>query len=169
MRAALILALCGILAVVTQTTLLGRLGILPAPPNLILILSVYIGLRLPTSWGAIGAFLLGYLLDTVSGSVPGLNCFTMTLIFAMVYFVSGRLWMQNPFTRFAIMILACVLEITTLATYFTMTGSMGTAGGGVLRTLMIEAALALLIAPLAFSILHFYIPAIARKKIHATE
>ena len=88
MRAALILALCGILAVVTQTTLLGRLAILPAPPNLILILTVYIGLRLPNSWGAVGAFLLGYLLDTFSGSVPGLHCFTMTLVFAMVYFVS---------------------------------------------------------------------------------
>ncbi|HAC78926.1 MAG: rod shape-determining protein MreD [Candidatus Binatia bacterium] len=169
MRAALILAFCGILAVVTQTTLLGRLGILPAPPNLILILSVYIGLRLPTPWGALGAFLLGYLLDTVSGSVPGLHCFTMTLVFAMVYFVSGRLWMQNPFTRFAIMILGCILEVTTLAAYFTMTGNMGSAVGGVLRTLVIEAALALLIAPLAFSALDFYIPAIARKKIHAAE
>lgn len=169
MRAALILALCGILAVVTQTTLLGRLAILPAPPNLILILTVYIGLRLPNSWGAVGAFLLGYLLDTFSGSVPGLHCFTMTLVFAMVYFVSGRLWMQNPFTRFAIMILACVLEIATLATYFAMTGNMGTAAGGILRTLAIEAALALLLAPLAFSLLDFYIPAIARKKIHAAE
>ena len=169
MRAALILALCGILAVVTQTTLLGRLGVLPAPPNLILVLVVYIGLRLPTPWGALGAFLLGYLLDTVSGSVPGVHCFTMTLVFAMVYFVSGRLWMQNPFTRFAIMILACVLEVATLATYFTMTGDMDTVGAGVLRTLVVEAALGLLVAPLAFSILDFYIPAIARKKIHAAE
>jgi rod shape-determining protein MreD len=169
MRAALILALCGILAVVTQTTLLGRLGILPAPPNLILILVVYIGLRLPTPWGALGAFLLGYLLDTVSGSVPGLHCFTMTLVFAMVYFVSGRLWMQNPFTRFAIMILACVLEVATLAAYFALTGDIGSTGGDVLGTLTVEAALALLIAPVAFPVLDLYIPAVARKKIHAAE
>ena len=169
MRSALILALCGILAVVTQTTLLGRVGILPAPPNLILILVVYIALRLPSPWGALGAFLLGYLLDTVSGSVPGLHCFTMTFVFAMVYFVSGRLWMQNPFTRFAITALACILEVATLATYFALTGDMETTGGNVLQTLTVEASLALLIAPLSFSLLDFYIPAIARKKIYAAE
>lgn len=169
MRSFLILALSGILAVVMQTTPIGRLGILPAAPNLILVLVVYLGLRMPTRAGALGAFLLGYLLDTFSGSVPGLHCFTMTLVFAMVYLVSGRLWMQNPVTSLAIMVLACLLEIFTLASYFAWTGVLGASASGLLGKLTTPALLALLVSPLLFTLLDAYVPLIRRKKVHAAD
>lgn len=169
MRSSLILALAGILAVVVQTTLVSRLGILPVAPNLILVLVVYLGLRIPTVWGAIGAFLLGYLLDTFSGSIPGLHCFAMTLVFAMVYLVSGRLWMQNPVTSFAIMGLACLLEIFVLATYFGITGAFASGGAALLQTVVVEALLALLVSPLIFAVLDAYVPPVRRKKVHAAE
>ncbi len=169
MRSFLILALSGIFAVVIQTTQIGRLGILPAAPNLILVLVVYLGLRVPTPAGALGAFLLGYLLDTFSGSVPGLHCFTMTLVFAMVYLVSGRLWMQNPITSLAIMVLACFLEIFTLTAYFAWTGVLGAGAAGLLGTLATPALLALLVSPLLFTLLDAYVPPVSRKKTHAAE
>lgn len=169
MRSILIMALAGIFSVVVQTTLAGRLGFLPVAPNLILVLVVYLGLRIPTPAGAIGAFLLGYLLDTFSGSIPGLHCFTMTLVFAMVYLVSGRLWMQNPITSFAIMVLASILEVTTVASYFALEGTLGTNLGALLRTLSGEALLALLVSPLIFSILDAYVPPIRQRKVHAAE
>lgn len=169
MRSTLILALSGVLAVVIQTTMTSRLGFLPVAPNLILVLVVYLGLRIPTGWGALGAFLLGYLLDTFSGSIPGLHCFAMTLVFAMVYLVSGRLWMQNPVTSFAIMVLACLLEIFVLASYFALTGAFASGGAILLRPLFIEALLALVVSPLIFPLLDAYVPPVPRQKAHAAE
>ncbi|MBY0277036.1 rod shape-determining protein MreD [Candidatus Binatia bacterium] len=167
MRSLLIFAMAGVLAVVVQTTLVQRLGFLPAAPDLIVTLCVYLGLHYHTAAGALGAFLLGYLLDTFSGAVPGLYCLTMTLVFGMVYLVSKRLWMENPMSNIAAVALGSAVKIVTVVLYFAIVATRSVNWWFVLRTLMLEALLALLCAPAVFAALDSYLPRSARQ--HAAE
>jgi rod shape-determining protein MreD len=166
MRPLLVFAVAGVVAVVIQTTLVQRLGFVPAP-DLIVVLCVYLGLHYHSAGGAIGAFLLGYLLDTFSGAVPGLYCLTMTLVFGMVYLVSKRLWMENPMTNIAAVALGSVVKIVTVVLYFAVASPRAVDWIFVLRTLTVEALLALICAPLVFSSLGHYLPRAARS--HAAE
>ncbi|MEW6270846.1 MAG: rod shape-determining protein MreD [Thermodesulfobacteriota bacterium] len=168
MRPLLIFALAGVLAVVVQTTLVQRLGFLPAAPDLILVLTVYLGLHYHSPAGAVGAFLLGYLLDTFSGAVPGLYCLTMTLVFGVVYLVSKRLWMENPMSNIAAVALGSAVKVVTVVLYFAVASARTVSLVVVLRTLGIEALLALVCAPAVFSALDSYVPRPVRSS-HAAE
>lgn len=167
MRSALIFAAAGVLAVVIQTTLVQRLGFLPAAPDLIVVLCVYLGLHYHTAAGALGAFLLGYLLDTFSGAVPGLYSLTMTLVFGVIYLVSKRLWMENPMSNVAAVALGSAVKIVTVVLYFTVASARSVSWLVVLRTLTVEALLALVCAPAVFSLLGAYLPAQTRS--HAAD
>ena len=164
MRSLLIFAVAGVVAVVVQTTLVQRL---PAAPDLIVTLCVYLGLHYHSAAGALGAFLLGYLLDTFSGAVPGLYCLTMTLVFGMVYLVSKRLWMENPMSNIAAVALGSAVKIVTVVLYFAVGSTRTVNWWFVLRTLTLEALLALVCAPAVFAALDSYLPRSARQ--HAAE
>lgn len=167
MRPLLVFAVAGIVAVVVQTSLVQRLGFLPAAPDLIVVLCVYLGLHYHSAGGAIGAFLLGYLLDTFSGAVPGLYCLTMTLVFGMVYLLSKRLWMENPMSNVAAVALGSAVKIVTVVLYFAVVSPRAVDWWIVLRTLTVEALLALICAPAVFAALGYYLPGPSRS--HAAE
>lgn len=167
MRPLLIFAIAGVLAVVVQTTLVQRLGFLPAAPDLIVVLCVYLGLHYHSAGGAIGAFLLGYLLDTFSGAVPGLYCLTMTTVFGVVYLLSKRLWMENPMSNIAAVALGSAVKIVMVMAYFAAAAPRTVSFLVVLRTLTIEALFALVCAPAVFAALRHYLPQPARS--HAAE
>ncbi|MBM4265590.1 MAG: rod shape-determining protein MreD [Deltaproteobacteria bacterium] len=169
MRALLVFALAGVLSVVAQTTLLERLSFLPAAPDLIVILCVYLGLHYHSVGGATGAFLLGYLLDTFSGSPPGLYCLAMTLVFAMVYLVSKRLWVENPVTAVAAVAVGCGVKITTVMAYFALAAPRNVAWLGLTRALLFEALFALVLSPLAFTALDSNLRRPRRKRAHAVD
>jgi rod shape-determining protein MreD len=167
MRPLLIFAVAGVVAVVVQTTLVQRLGFLPAAPDLIVVLCVYLGLHYHSAGGAVGAFLLGYLLDTFSGAVPGLYCLTMTVVFGMVYLLSKRLWMENPMSNIAAVALGSAVKIVTVVLFFAVASTRAVNWLFVLRTLTVEALLALVCAPAVFAMLGHYLPRAARS--HAAE
>jgi rod shape-determining protein MreD len=167
MRSLLVFAVAGVLAVVVQTTLVQRLPFLPAAPDLIVILCVYLGLHYHSAGGAVGAFLLGYLLDTFSGAVPGLYSLTMTLVFGMVYLLSKRLWMENPMSNIAAVALGSAVKIVTVVLYFAVAATRSVSWWVVVRTLTVEALLALVCAPAVFAVLDGYLPRTART--HAAE
>jgi rod shape-determining protein MreD len=169
MRAVLVFTVAGVLSVVAQTTLLERLRFLPAAPDFIVILCVYLGLHYPSVGGAAGAFLLGYLLDTFSGSPPGLYCLAMTLVFAMVYLVSKRLWVENPVTNVAAVAVGCGVKIATVVAYFALVAPRNVAWLGLMRALLFEALFALILAPLVFSLLDGNLRRPRRKRVHAFE
>ena len=171
MRALLTFVVAGALAVVIQTTLLDPLGFLPAAPDLIVVLCVYLGLHFHSVGGASGAFLLGYLLDTFSGSPPGLYALAMTLVFAIVYLVSQRLWVENPVTSLAAVALGCGVKIATVLVYFAVAAPSNVGWLTLLRTLLFEALFALILAPFIFSALDGNLQRAGRKKKrpHALE
>ena len=168
MRSLVVFAVAGVLAVVVQTTLVQRLTFLPAAPDLIVTLCVYLGLHYHSAGGAVGAFLLGYLLDTFSGAVPGLYSLTMTLVFGMVYLLSKRLWMENPMSNIAAVALGSAVKIVTVVLYFAVASTRAVSWWVVMRTLTVEALLALVCAPAVFALLDGYLPRAARTQ-HAPE
>jgi rod shape-determining protein MreD len=93
-RSFVALAAAAVAAMLCQTTVLPSLP-LPVMPDLVLVLAVYLGVRHPTIGGAFGAFLLGYFLDTFSGTVLGLNAFALTAAYAGVHLVARHLWIER--------------------------------------------------------------------------
>ncbi|HZR80851.1 MAG TPA: rod shape-determining protein MreD [Candidatus Binatia bacterium] len=153
MRTVVVFAIAGALGAAIQTALPHRIPFLPAAPDLILVLVVYLGLHFHSAGGALGAFLLGYLLDTSAGIAPGLSCLTMTLVFGVVYLLSRRLWMENPVSNVAAVALGEGLKVVTVLLFF----AVGVPGGvpwlSLARTLGFEALFAVLLTPFIFSAL----------------
>jgi rod shape-determining protein MreD len=153
LRAVGIYVATGALALLLQTTLLHGLTGGRVIPDLVLILCVYLGLHEHNIGGATGAFLLGYLLDSFSGSVVGLHAFAMTTVYLVVYLVARRLWMDNTVSGVAMVFLGSLLKgvaiVVALAAYL----SVDRVSFGMARTLLAEALLAAALTPLLFATL----------------
>jgi len=149
-RATGIYVLTGTIALLLQTTVLHALTGGRIIPDLVLILCVYLGLYEHNIGGATGAFLLGYLLDSFSGSLVGLHAFAMTTVYLVVYLVSRRLWMDNTFSGVAMVFLGSLLKgiaiVVALAAYL----SIDRMSFGVAQTLFAEALLAAALTPVLF-------------------
>lgn len=82
-------------ALLLQMTLLPYYFQDPFQPNLIIILVVYLGLKLPHRFGGIAAFSLGVLQDSFSGIYLGLHGFSYLCIYTLLSEVSDRLYTNN--------------------------------------------------------------------------
>ena len=153
LRAIALYALTGGVALLLQTTVLNSLTDGRAIPDLILILCVYLGLHEHSVRGATAAFLLGYLLDSFSGSVVGLNAFAMTTVYLVVYLAARRLWMDNTLSSIAMVFLATFLKgaaiLGALAAYF----SIDRVSPQAAEILLAEALLAAALTPAVFAVL----------------
>jgi rod shape-determining protein MreD len=163
MRSAVLFGLIAIIALLVQTTLLPLAAVGRATPDLLLIICVYLGLHQHSVGGAVGAFSLGYLQDTFSGGLTGLNAFGMCLVFILVYLTSRRLWVDNAISKVVVVFLASVLKTAAILILVALFIS----GDGLWRTmrsyLLIEATLAALLSPAVFAVL-------ARtQELHAVE
>jgi rod shape-determining protein MreD len=122
-------------------------------PDLVLILCVYLGLYQHDVGGVSGAFLLGYLLDSFSGSLVGLNAFAMTTVYLVVYLMSRRLWMDNALSAVAMVFLGIFLKgiaiTVVLAAYLSIHRVSLQAG----QALLAEAVLAAALTPGVFAVL----------------
>ncbi len=154
-RAAAIYVVTGMLALLLQTTVLHGLTGGRVIPDLVLILCVYLGLHEHNVGGATGAFLLGYLLDSFSGSLVGLHAFAMTTVYLVVYLVSRRLWMDNTVSGVAMVFLGSLLKgvaiVAALAAYL----SIDRMSLRVAQTLLAEALLAAALTPVLFGSLRW--------------
>ncbi len=153
MRAGILFALFAIMALLLQTTVLPLASIGRATPDLLLIMCVYLGLHQHTVGGAVGAFFLGYLQDTFSGSVLGLNAFGMCLVFTVVYITSRRLWVDNAISKVVVVFLASVLKTLAILALVAVFMSVEGLSHTVLRYLFIEAVLAAILSPAIFAVL----------------
>ena len=138
-------------AILLQTTLLHLAPTGPAIPDLILVMCVYLGLRHQNVGGAVGAFFLGYMLDTFSGTDVGINAFAMTLVFLMVYLLSRRLWIEGGLSNSLAVFAAAVLKTLTITGLVAVSTGALTAGG--MRDDLLGGALAAVVSPLVFGAL----------------
>lgn len=114
MRTFLALSLAACVGLLLQTALLPALPFGEAAPDVLLILCVYLGLHHHSVGGAVGAFLLGYLQDSVSGSAIGLNAFAMTLVFLLVHLTCRSLWVDNVISRVVLVFLASLIKTAAI-------------------------------------------------------
>src|SRR5215471_20809892 len=90
-------------------------------PNFLLVLVVYLAVHRFGAWGALGAFLLGYFLDTFSGTLLGLHAFAFTAVYLGVHQIARVLWTEAGLPAVLIVFVAAcaygflVLAITSLA------------------------------------------------------
>jgi rod shape-determining protein MreD len=109
------LAAAAIAAMLCQTTILPSLP-LPVVPDLLMILAVYLGVRHPTVGGALGAFLLGYFVDTFSGTLLGLNAFALSAVYVGVHLIARHLWLERGLPVVAIVFFGGLLrDVAALA------------------------------------------------------
>src|SRR5438552_11022117 len=153
MRAGILFAFFAVAALLLQTTLLPQASIGRATPDLLLIMCVYLGLHQHTVGGAVGAFFLGYLQDTSSGSVLGLNAFGMCLVFTVVYLTSRRLWVDNAISKIVVVFLASVLKTAAILALVALFMSAEGLWHTILGYLLIEAVLAAVLSPIVFAVL----------------
>ena len=105
-----------VVAMLVQSSVLAIVPRLPVVPDLILVLVVHLGLRYHGVGGVVGAFLLGYFLDTFSGTVPGMNAFAMTAVWVAVYLVARSLWTQGWFSAVVVVFFGgCVRQVAVAA------------------------------------------------------
>ena len=152
-RGAILFGFIAIAALLLQTSVLPLAAVGRATPDLLLIICVYLGLHQHSVPGACGAFLLGYLQDTFSGSVVGLNAFGMCLVFTLVYLTSRRLWVDNAISKVVLVFLASVLKTLAILVLVAVFLSAGRLWQSVLSYLVIEATLAAALSPAVFAVL----------------
>ena len=84
------------LSLVIQTTVIAELSHQLAKPDLLLIITVYLGLYSNPRAGAILAFLSGYMMDIFSGSIFGVQTFSKTAIFFLTILIKDRFYVESP-------------------------------------------------------------------------
>jgi|MudIll2142460700_1097286.scaffolds.fasta_scaffold334058_2 rod shape-determining protein MreD len=153
MRTFVVMVLGTIVGLVLQSTALQAVRIDAAVPDLLLVLCVYLGLRHHTVGGALGAFLLGYAQDSVSGGAVGLNAFAMCLAFLLVYLTSRRLWVDNLLSKVVVVLLASVVKITAVTVLLVIFIAPEQAWGATAGSLVLQAVLTAALGPPVLAIL----------------
>lgn len=153
MRTFVVMAVAAGVGVLLQTTVLQAIPFGQAAPDLLLVLCVYVGLHHQSVAGALGAFLLGYLQDSVSGGPAGLNAFAMVVVFLLVHLTGRRLWVDNLLSKIVLVFLASVVKMLTviglMAGFLRFEESLR----GVVWTLLVDGVLSAACAPPVFVLL----------------
>jgi rod shape-determining protein MreD len=144
------LAAPALIAMLLQTTVLPATH-LPVVPDLILVLTVYLGIRHPSAAAAAGAFLLGYFLDTFSGTVLGMNAFSLSVAYAAAHLISRRIWMEGGFPVIAVVFVAGCVRAVAEVVVATLVAARAPVWQHVVRYGFLEAAVAALVAPAVFA------------------
>ncbi len=121
-------------------------------PNLVVILAVDLGLRHRGAAPAVLAFAMGYAVDAFSGSALGVNAFLMTAIYLGTYEISSRLLVTNAMVGATFVFLGTI--VAALGDLGLSAGAAGVqAWSAMLPTIVAQAAITALVAPIVFSIL----------------
>ncbi|WP_321532559.1 rod shape-determining protein MreD [uncultured Desulfuromonas sp.] len=109
---------CGLLFILLQTSLFPALVGNGPRPDLVLILTLYLGIHASPLQGAFTSWLLGCLLDVFSGTTFGLYGLILLLVFCATYLGGRQLNRDNAAVMFFAAVLGTaahdVLLITTL-------------------------------------------------------
>jgi rod shape-determining protein MreD len=140
-----------VIALALQTGALHWFPLGQLVPDLILILSVNLGIKHHTALAAILAFAMGYATDVFSGSQLGLNAFMITLVFLLSYEASRHLQVTTDLAASVAVFFAVLIKCFGV---LSLTGSFGGffhANGGMMRMAVLQALLTALLAPFVFA------------------
>ena len=97
-------------ACLLQMTLLPRYLLDPFQPNLLIVLVVYLGLKMPHRLAGVAAFGLGLLQDSFSGIYLGLHAFSYLCIYTLLSELADRLYTDNRALFVLVVFLATVFS-----------------------------------------------------------
>ncbi len=121
-------------------------------PNLIVILTVDLGLRHHGALPALVAFAIGYATDAMSGTTLGMNAFLMTGVFLLTYEISSRLMVTNAMVGATVVFFAVML-----AGFGAIVITSGRGADAVINdampTLALQALISAIVAPMIFSLM----------------
>jgi rod shape-determining protein MreD len=149
-RTFIALAAAAVAAMLLQTTVFPALP-LPVVPDLVLVLAVYLGVRHQTVGGALGAFVLGYFLDTFSGTLLGLNAFALTAVYLGVQAAARHLWLERGLPLVAVVFLGALVRDLAAVAVGALVAARAPLWHHVLRYGLTGAAMAALVAPAVFA------------------
>jgi rod shape-determining protein MreD len=153
MRTWFLIFAAGMLSLLLQTTFLHLLPSGPVVPDLILVLCVYWGLYNPSVAAVLGSFVLGYSVDVLSSPILGLNAFAMSLVFLAVYLSSRSIWLHHPVVSAVVVFFASLVKGVAVVVLWALFLTMESFWIGAARYLILEAAIAALLAPFVFALL----------------
>ena len=156
MRMTLVLVGAALVAMLLQTTVAAALT--PATevvPNLVLILVVYLGLRHHGVGGVAGAFLLGYCLDTFSGTLLGVHAAACTAAYVVAYLIARTLWTEDGLPAMMVVFLAALVYTVVAYGVVVLVDRAWPGWVVVVRRGLVQATLATLLTPWMFRLVHW--------------
>jgi len=153
MRTFFALSIAACVGLLLQTALLPVLPFGEAAPDILLILCVYLGLYHHSAAAAVGAFMLGYLQDSVSGAAIGLNAFAMSLVFLLVHLTCRSLWVDNVISRVVLVFLASLIKTAAIMGLLVMFVGFDGSWRRVAWSLGVQAVSVAAIAPFVLALL----------------
>jgi rod shape-determining protein MreD len=142
-----------ILAGVLQSTLLARIAVYKAVPDLALCIVVYSAYVNGTMTGQVSGFISGLMLDLLSAAPLGLNCIIRLLIGAFVGLFKGAFFLDIFFLPVVFCAMATLLKAAVLLLLRLILGSVIPVYSFVTPLFWAEFGLNSLIAPLVFGLL----------------
>jgi rod shape-determining protein MreD len=100
----------GIFFLTLQTTLFTSLPIQRIRPDIVMILTLYLGLSYPSISGGIVAFLMGFLMDLFSGNSFGLYTLSRTFLFYVAQLLKDRVYMEDFSSQFFFVFIFTLFE-----------------------------------------------------------
>lgn len=152
MRTVVAVVLAAALGLVLQSTALHAIPGGAVVPDVLLILCVYLGLRRHSVGGALGAFVLGYVQDSFSGTAVGLNAAAMCFVYLTIYLTSRRLWVDNLISKIVVVFLAALIKIVVVTVLSMLFISWPTLSGSMLSMLALQAMLTAAFGPLVLRV-----------------
>jgi rod shape-determining protein MreD len=121
-------------------------------PNLIIILTVDLGLRHHGALPALVAFAIGYATDAMSGTTLGMNAFLTTSVFLLTYEISSRLLVTNALVGATAVFFAVMVAGFGAIVIMSGRGS-GAAINDAMPTLLLQSLISAIVAPMVFAVL----------------
>jgi rod shape-determining protein MreD len=151
-RLLLLFALATFIALALQTILPRVLPFGFLAPDLVLILTVDLGLRHPRALTALMAFAMGYAVDSFSGVELGLNALLLTIVFLAAYWLS-RVVISSSSAIAALVVFAGVI-FSDLGNYLISSGFAAPDRlNALMPTVLIQAAVTALLTPSVFRLM----------------
>ena len=142
-----------IIAGILQSTLIAKIALFNVVPDLALCILVYSAYVNGTMTGQVSGFFSGLLLDFLSASPLGLNCFVRTLIGAVTGIFKGSFFLDIIFMPLILCTLATLLKAGILFLLNLIMGTVVPSYSFFSFVLWIELGMNSIIAPLLFFLL----------------
>jgi rod shape-determining protein MreD len=146
-----IFSIAAFVALILQTTVPRLLPLAAFFPDLVLILTVDLGLRHYGILAAVMAFVIGYATDAFSGSQLGMNAMMLTVVFMLAYALSRVLISASP-AMGAVAVFAGVI-LQNFGVYLASSGFATPMNlGAVMMPTLLQAAITALVTPWMFGL-----------------